>query len=284
MTASDTSSVVVLPDPEAVAVAGAEEIATTLAASVAARGRAYLGATGGSTPAGPYRHLAMPPLRDRVPWDDVEIWFGDDRFVPRDHPLSNVLPVDQVLLRAAAFSGQSGGGDSGVDIERGIDPGIVMPAGNVHPFPCGIAIGEGRGAAWCAETYAEQVQAAVPLDASGWPLFDLLFLGIGPDGHLLSVFPGSAALTAAEVALAIPAPTHVEPHVERVTLNPAIVGAARRVLVVVLGTAKAGILGEVFGPIHDPSRWPAQLALRAGATWLIDEAAAAGLPADARHA
>jgi 6-phosphogluconolactonase len=284
MTGSGEPSVVVLPDPEAVSLAAAETIAAALASSVVVRGRAHLATTGGSTPAAFYRHLAVPPLRDRVPWDDVQIWFGDDRFVPRDHPLSNVLLVDQVLLRAAAFSGQSGGGDSGIDIERGIDPGIVMPAGNIHPFPCGIAIGEGRGAGWCAEAYAEEVRAGVPLDPSGWPVFDLLVIGIGPDGHLLSVFPGSPALTAAELALAIAAPTHVEPHVERVTLNPAIVGAARRVLVVVHGTAKAGILGEVFGPARDPFRWPAQLALRAGATWLVDEAAAAGLPVDAVHA
>lgn len=272
-------SVVVLPDPEAVSAAAAEEIATTLAAAVAARGRAHLGATGGSTPAGFYRLLADSPLRERVPWEAVDIWFGDDRFVPRDHPLSNVLLVDQVLLRAAAYTGQSGGGDFGVDIERGFDPGVLLPASHVHAFPCGLAIAEGRGAAWCAEAYAEEVRARVPLDDDGWPAFDLLFLGIGPDGHLLSVFPGSAALTSRELALAIPAPTHVEPHVERVTLNPAIVAAALRVLVVVQGASKAAILGEVFGPTHDPARWPAQLALRAGATWLLDHEAAAGLPA-----
>jgi 6-phosphogluconolactonase len=272
-------SVVVLPDPEAASASAAEEIATALSAAVGARGRAHLGATGGSASAGLYRHLADSPLRERVPWDAVDIWFGDDRFVPRDHPLSNVLPVDQVLLRAAAYTGQSGGGDSGVDIERGFDPGVLLPVSHVHPFPCGVAIAEGRGAAWCAEDYGEQVRARVPLDDDGWPAFDLLLLGIGPDGHLLSVFPGSPALTSRELALAIPAPTHVEPHVERVTLNPAILGAAGDLVAVVVGSAKAEGLGEVFGPTLDPARWPAQLALRAGATWILDRAAAAGLPA-----
>jgi 6-phosphogluconolactonase len=272
MTASGTSSVVVLPDPEAVAVAAAEEMATTLAASVAARGRTYLGTTGGSTPAGPYRHLAIAPLRDRVPWDDVEIWFGDDRFVPRDHPLSNVLPVDQVLLRAAAYTGQSGGGDSGVDIERGHRSGDRHAGRKRPPVPVRDRDRGRTRSRLCAETYAEQVQAAMPLDASGWPLFDLLFLGIGPTGTSCRS-SRARTLTATARSPRDPRPTHVEPHVERVTLNPAIVGAARRVLVVVLGTAKAAILGEVFGPIHDPTRWPAQLALRAGATWFIDEAA-----------
>jgi len=282
VTASGGASVVVLADAEAVSLAAAEDIAVALATAVAERGRAHLGATGGSTPAGFYRHLASSPLRETVPWDAVDIWFGDDRFVPRDHPLSNALIVDQVLVRAAAYSGQSGGGDSGVDIERGSDPGVVIPAGAIHPFPCGIAIGEGRGAAWCAETYAEEIRAAMPLDSSGWPVFDHLFLGIGPDGHLLSVFPGSPAIGSPDLALAIPAPTHVEPHVERVTLNPAVIAAARRVLVVVHGASKATVLAEIFGGAHDPSRWPAQLALRPGATWLLDREAAARLPADAR--
>ena len=111
----------------------------------------------------------------------------------------------------------------------------------------------------------------------GWPSFDLLVLGVGGDGHILSVFPGSTALDAADLAMAIPAPTHIEPHVQRVTMNPAVVAAARRVLVLVTGSAKAPVVGEVFGASRDPGRWPAQLALRDGATWILDEAAAARL-------
>jgi 6-phosphogluconolactonase len=78
--------------------------------------------------------------------------------------------------------------------------------------------------------------------------------------------------------LAIPAPTHIEPHVERVTLNPAVLGVARDLLAVATGSDKAPVLGQVFGDERDPRRWPAQLARRAGATWILDEAAAADLP------
>ena len=169
---------------------------------------------------------------------------------------------------SAAEEGTAGGGYTGVPI----------PIENIHPFPIGEAIGEGRGAAWCAATLADELRAAGLPAVDGWPAFDLILLGIGVDGHLLSVFPGSPALDTTELALAIPAPTHIEPHVERVTLNPAVVGAAVGVVVVVTGAEKASIIPSIFGSDQDPHRWPAQLALRAGATWILDEAAASGLP------
>ena len=100
---------------------------------------------------------------------------------------------------------------------------------------------------------------------------------MGGDGHVLSVFPGSLALDSPQLALAIPAPTHIGPHVERLTQNPGIVMVARRIVLVVVGTEKAGAIADVLGPIRDPRRWPAQLALRAGATWILDAAAAAHL-------
>jgi len=271
-------AVIVLADPDAVSRAAAERFAAAAVAGVTERGRADIATTGGSTPVGIYSHLADPPLRDEVPWDGVHVWFGDDRYVPRDHPHSNVLPVDQVLLGASARAGLSGTGAFGVDIFLGVEPGAPMPAENVHPFPCGQAIAEELGAGWCAATYANTIRAAIPADEDGWPIFDLVLLGIGPDGHLLSVFPGSPALTSSELALAIPAPTHVEPHVERVTLNPRFLDAARDVLVVSHGAAKAEIMATVFGDVRDPARWPAQLVRRAGVTWLLDAAAAAQLP------
>lgn len=274
----------VLPDEAAVARVAAERIAVALMAAVERHGRADLATTGGSAPVAIYRLLATSPLREAVPWEEIHIWFGDDRYVPRDHPLSNVLLVDQGLLASAAFSGQSGTGASGIDVELGRDQGVMLPVQQVHPFPCGVAIGEARGAPWCAATYAEEIRRSVRLDGDERPIFDLVLVGIGPDGHVLSVFPGSAALTSSELALAIPAPTHVEPHVERVTLNPSILASADELLAITHGAAKAAAIGEIFGPLRDPGRWPAQLARRSGAIWLIDEAAAAQLPANAVRA
>ncbi len=253
--------VLALADAEAVSQEAARRIASILRTAIAERHRADWSTTGGSAPVGIYRHLAEPPLADEVPWDAVHLWWGDDRYVPRDHPLSNVMPVDQILLRVGARAGL-------------ID--------NIHPFPLAEAIGEARGPEWAAARYEIELRAA-GLDAQdGWPVFDLVLLGIGPDGHLMSVFPGSDAFDSTAWALAVPAPTHVGPSVPRVTLNPGVLDVAREVLVVVTGAAKAAILGDVFGPTVDPRRLPAQLVRRRGVTWLVDEAAASGLPAGAR--
>ena len=236
----------------------AAHIATTLAAAVRARGRADWATTGGSAAPDIYRALVEAPIRDEVPWADVHVWWGDDRFVPRDHPLSNVKPLDDILL----------------DPEHG----IRIPLDHLHPFRTTESLGAGWDAAWTANALVNELGAAGLRLRDGWPVLDLILLGMGGDGHLLSVFPGSAALDATAWALAIPAPTHIEPHVERVTMNPAMLAVADDVLMVTTGASKADVLAEVFGPVRDPRRWPAQLARRPGATWIIDEAAAARLP------
>ena len=270
---------VVLPDPDAVAAEAAERIADMLRESVEARGRADWATTGGSAPVGIYRLLAVPPLRDRVPWQAVHLWWGDDRFVPRDHPQSNVMPANAVLLALSARAGLSGSGEDHDDVRTGRGAGAPIPVANIHPFPIAAAIGAGHDPAWAASGYETELRASEIAVEGGWPVFDLVLIGIGPDGHLLSVFPGSPALDEASAwALPIPAPTHVEPHVARVTLNPRVLEVARRVLVVAHGEAKAAILGAVLGPDRDPRRWPAQLARRRGASWLVDRAAAGRLP------
>jgi 6-phosphogluconolactonase len=266
--------IVVLPDPEACGTRAAERIAAALSDAVAARGRAHWLTTGGSTPAGTYRHLSTAPLRDRVPWDDVELWLGDERFVPRDHPLSNIKVADDVLIDIGALSGESGTGSYGVDVLRGTLPGAPIPAANVHPMPTSEAIAGSHDTDWCAAQYAEMLRAGGPPLQNGWPVFDVALLGVGPDGHVLSVFPGSATFDRSEVVLGVPAPTHVEPHVARVTLNPAVLGVARTVFVVALGDGKAEILPDVLHGLRDPRRLPAQLVRRAGATWILDRAAA----------
>jgi 6-phosphogluconolactonase len=252
--------VVVLADPEALADSAAERVVAALAEAVARRGRADIALTGGSMPAFLYGRLVAPPLRDRVPWEQVHLWWGDDRYVPRDDPLSNVFVADEILL----------------------DPlggGVPIATAHVHPWPVGraLALGGDPEAAqgWCARAYAGDARAALTAGPDGWPTFDLVLLGIGGDGHLLSVFPDSPAIGSRELALPIPAPTHIEPHVPRVTFNPAILGAAGRILALVSGAAKADVVARILDGPRDPMALPGVLARRATATWLLDAAAGA---------
>jgi 6-phosphogluconolactonase len=248
----------VLPDARAAASAAATLIAGALAEAVRLRGRADWATTGGSTPVPIYGHLARPPLRDHVPWDRVHVWWGDDRLVPRADPLSNCLAFDEGLLGA----------------------GVPLPLENVHRMPCEIAIAAGspEGPDRAAAAYEAELRAA-PLarDARGFPVLDVVLVGVGPDGHVLSVFPGSPLFESTAWVAAVPAPAHVAPHVGRLSLNPAILLAARLPIVVIIGGAKADIVAEVLGPVRDVRRWPAQAARRAGAIWFLDAAAAARL-------
>ena len=177
--------IIVFADQAAGAIEAAGRVAASLADAVTARGRADWATTGGSTPVAIYRRLAARPLVNAVPWADIHVWWGDDRYVPRDHPLSNVKPFEDVLLDVSdAEEGTAGAGYAGVP----------LPAENVHPFRTGEAIGRGAGAAWCAAALADELRAAGLPEQDGWPVFDIMLLGIGPDGHILSVFPGSSAL------------------------------------------------------------------------------------------
>jgi 6-phosphogluconolactonase len=249
--------ILVLPDQDACAALAAERIAGILAAAVNERGRADWATTGGSTPAGIYKHLSQAPLRDTVPWGRVNIWLGDERFVTRRDELCNAGIGDRELVGAA--------------------PGTALEMTTIHAWPVDEAVALGQGSPWCADRYIEMMRASGVAFEDGQAVLDVVLVGIGPDGHLLSVFPGSEAFDTEAPALDIPAPSHIAPKVERMTLNPRCLGVARHVMAVSHGASKAAILGEIFGPDRDPRRLPAQLARRTGATWIMDRAAAANV-------
>jgi 6-phosphogluconolactonase len=270
--------IVVLADPGSVAAEAAGRIASVLTNAGAGRNRADWATTGGSAAPGIYRDLAASTLGAEVPWARVHLWWGDDRYVPNDHPLSNVGPAEEILIHESARFGGSGTGETVIDARLGIEPGVPLDVRNIHPIRMADAIGEGAGPSWAAARYEIELRESGIDVSDGWPVFDLVLLGVGPDGHVMSVFPGSDTFDRREWVLPVPAPAHVEPHVSRVTLNPAILDVARNVVVVVTGAGKAETLATVFGEERDPRRWPAQLVRRPGATWLLDEAAATRLP------
>jgi 6-phosphogluconolactonase len=263
-------AILVLPDAAAAAAEVAAVLADALATGAARRGRADFASTGGSTPAFIYRALLAEPLRSRVPWDVLHVWLGDDRFVPRGDPDCNMGAIDRVLLAG--------------DPRRGLAPAPLDPA-RVHPWPTDEALAAGEGPAACAARFEATLRAQLAADDAGRPIFDALLVGVGPDGHLLSVFPASAAWDAPGWTTWAPAPTHIEPHLDRVTLTPAALDATPGLVVAAFGAGKAGIVGELLGPVFaDPAeraaagrQLPALRARRPGATWVLDSAAAVGL-------
>lgn len=252
--------IVVFASPADASHLAAIRIAAALTAAVATRGVAHFVTTGGTTPGNIYRHLADTPLRDAVPWHHVHLWWGDDRWVPPDDVLSNALACWDLLLRD-----------------------VPVPISQVHVMPIADAMVVGEGPQVVAERYEATIRAAqLDTDADGFPMFDVILIGVGSDGHLFSVFPDSPTWDSAAWVQAVEAPSHIAPHVARVTLHPGMLPAARVPVVVVLGEAKTAIIAELFGPERNLRRLPAQLARRPGAVWILDEAAAAELPSTSR--
>jgi 6-phosphogluconolactonase len=249
----------ILRDAQGVAEAAADQVIEAGIAAVAARGVFHLCTTGGSTPAALYRALREPSRATRMPWAQTQIWFGDDRFVPRADPLSNVAPLDAQLLSASADGA----------------PSPLSPSA-VHPWPTSAA-----DAPIAVSTYlAELRDAGVPHTPRGFPIFDLVLIGIGGDGHCLSVFPGSPlALDGAPVAAGVPAPTHIEPHVPRLSFSPGVLASARAVIALAPGAGKAEALAQIFSDATAVVDAPAKAALIPTATWLLDTASATKLSA-----
>ena len=251
----------VFPTADDVSAAAASLIADGLAAAIAARGIAHWSTTGGSAAAGMYRALLAPDIRSRVDWGSVRVWWGDDRFAPAGDPLSNVTAFLDVLRPGGAAA-------------------LPIEPTHVYPIPVGDMLAHGLGPAEAAAAYAEKLQELGPWAAGqagdATPAFDVFVVGVGPDGHVLSVFPGSAVWDSPALVTSVPAPTHIEPYVPRVTMHPRVLAAARSVLVVAAGTSKADRIGEAWAAPDDSVRdLPVRAAMSANATWMLDEAAAA---------
>ena len=229
-----------LPDLDAVSRAAAEELARV---ARAATGTVHVALSGGSTPKRMFDVLAQQG-RAALPWDRIELWWGDERCVPTDHPDSNYGAAKQHL----------------------IDPLGLDPA-RVHRIA-----GE-RDPAAAAADYERAVVAALGAP----PVFDLVLLGMGPDGHTASLFPDSPGLAETErfvIANQVTSPL-VHGTATRITLTFPAIGAARHTRFLVAGADKAETLAGVLeGPA---GRYPSQRVTGADVAWLVDAAAAARL-------
>ncbi|MFM2097756.1 MAG: hypothetical protein RIT06_384 [Chloroflexota bacterium] len=246
-------------DAQAAAAALADIVIEHASAAVTARGRFDFCTTGGSTPGALYRALREPSRAGRMPWGATHLWLGDDRRVSRTSADSNLAAVDGILL---ATSG------------AGLAPLPATPI--VHPWAT-----ENPDARAAARGYLTEARAEVTdCTAAGTPIFDLVLIGVGTDGHCLSVFPHSPlADSAAPLTAAVDAPTHITPHLPRLSFSLGILAPARAVCAVATGAAKAAVVAKIFNADGAVAEAPARAALLDQATWLLDAAAAAGLTA-----
>jgi len=222
-------------ETEKFAAGAARAIGGLVSTAVVKHGRCALALAGGATPMPVYRAMTARDFKPAIPWDRVDIYFGDERCVPPDHKDSNYGAARLVLMSHAS-----------------------IPAGNVHPMDGARADRDGA-----ARDYEKVLPARI----------DVLLLGMGPDGHTASLFPGSPALSETERRV-VPV-TGPRPPTERLTITPPVIAAAIHVVVLVTGAEKAGMVAKVLDGSATPDELPAWLAR--GGTWILDTPAASGL-------
>jgi 6-phosphogluconolactonase len=239
------AEIVVVSDPEMLAREAAQRLVVMAQEAAASRGRFSVALSGGSTPGALYRLLVEEPYREQVPWEQVHLFWGDERCVPPHDPGSNYRLVNETLIAR-----------------------VPIPPDNIHRI---------RGELEPEAAAQDYVRVMGDFFCGPQTRLDLVLLGLGSDGHTASLFPGSTALEQKE-RLAVAVEAHYEDRpAHRVTLTLPAINAARQVQFLVSGSAKASIVQAVLqGPNR---RLPAQqVSPTAGQlTWLLDVEAAGQL-------
>ncbi len=179
----------------------------------------YVALSGGSTPRLLYQQLAQGDVARQIPWQQVHLYFGDERVVPPDHPDSNYRMVRESLLDH-----------------------VPLPASQIHPMVL-QGHNDETSARQAASRYARELQQ-IPTSADGWPQFDLLMLGMGADGHTASLFPGTAILQEQQRSVASVHVAKLEAW--RVSLTLPVIQRARALLLLICGADKAERLKQVL--------------------------------------
>lgn len=263
-----TRHIRILPDSERLSEAAADLF---VAAARSAIGVFRLVLAGGATPQRTYELLSTAPRRDRVNWEEVEFFWGDERPVPSDHERSNFRLAHEALLghintRAGSVHRMEGG----VDADQA-----------AHDYELAIATSFGISPPKPKPRHTDGSTLGGEIAAQP-PSFDLVFLGLGEDGHTASLFPRTTAL--GEDLRWIVANEVPQLGEYRLTMTPPLLNAARRVVFLVSGGRKSGALRAVLEGHRDPRRYPAQLVnpTHGEQWWLIDKPAAADLSSGLR--
>ena len=215
--------------------------------SIAERGRFLVALNGGSTPARLFQLLGSE-YKEKVDWKKVHVFWGDERCVPPDDPGSSYGQARDLLLSH-----------------------VSIPEVNIHRVEGELTPAE------ASKEYATTLKefASLPLE---FPRFDLVYLGMGEDGHTASLFPGSPT-EVTEPVLSVTAQYQERP-ANRVTLTPVVFNQARAVAFMATGEKKAVTLAEVLGDRFNPEKYPVQRInpKHGELIWLVDEEAASKLP------
>jgi 6-phosphogluconolactonase len=240
MTSTDNRRFIVRPDAEALAKAAAERLLARIAAN---SDRVAICLTGGSSPKRLYTLLGTDPVRSQIPWQRVHWFISDERFVAPDHPLNNMAMARDAFLDRCA------------------------PAENVHPIVTNT--GDLETAARRYEQELKSFYGENALDPAR-PLFDVALMGLGPDGHTASLFPGYPAVEETKRWVTGVPQAHVEPFVPRVTLTLPPLNSCREMLFEVTDPGKRAILARVLAGDNLPA---ARAHARDETIWLVDRAA-----------
>ena len=238
--------ILILPDPEAVAHEAARRFVVLSRHAAGSRGRFSVVLSGGSTPGSLYRLLAEEPFRSQIPWEDVYLFWGDERCVPPGDPGSNYYLAHETLISR-----------------------VPVPPGNIHRV---------RGElepARAVRAYTRELEDFFCVPPRGLHArFDLVLLGLGQDGHTASLFPASPLLAETERLVAAATAVYQDRPAERVTLTLPAINSARQILFLVTGSAKAGVVQSIVE--GTAQRLPAQRIRPAAGqlAWLLDAAAA----------
>jgi 6-phosphogluconolactonase len=231
-------------DIDALSRGGLEELLRVMQDAIKQRGRFSIALSGGHTPAKLYTLWAHAESYGvQTPWDRVHLFWGDERYVPQDDPLSNYRMTRETLIEQ-----------------------VAIPAANVHAVPTNLPTPEKA-----AEAYEAELRSFFGGDA---PAFDLQLLGLGVEGHTASLFPGSPALDEKQ-RWVLPVEAPAKPP-KRLTLTPVVLNQGRNTFFLVAGADKREILAALRSePESKPSQYPVGRIRPAGRTlWFLDQAAA----------
>ena len=250
MTAAQSNpDIIICDDRDALNVEAATRFVALAREAIAARDRFMVALSGGSTPKMLFELLATDEWRDQVDWSRTHLFWGDERFVPKDHGDSNYRMTREALI-------------SKIDI----------PEGNVHRVQT-----EGGTPDEVAQIYAATLRSVFGLGDDGIPRYDLMHLGLGDDGHTASMFPGTNAMHEAERIVVAVWVEKFQQH--RITSTPPMINNAAEIQFLVSGASKKDVVPQVIRGAYEPDRLPSQTVKQHSGVlrWLLDRDAAAGL-------